>query len=324
MADVTQLAPALWQIVLPLPIPRLPSVNCFVFAGDEGLTLIDPGGGHEDGHSALLVGLKELGFAPADVHRAIATHLHPDHMGLATRLVEETGCSYTMHRSAASRMDAYNDWDPLRRRVSDLAALHGAGTDEAGVLRGGEERPDWAPTSMPPTDLVDDDDEITIAGNRHLSVVHTPGHDGSHICLIDSATGALFTGDHVLPRITPFVPYPEDEPDNLGTYLASLRRVEQIDPPVAYPAHSTTIERAAARARQISLHHHRRLDGMLAELRRGPATAWQVMQNAFKPNMPPVHTRLAFQETLAHLEYLRFRRRIARYEEDGTLVYRRA
>ena len=324
MAEVRPLGEGLWHLVLPLPIPRLPSVNCFVFQGEDGFTLLDPGGGHDAGYDALAEGLAEIGGSLGDVTRMVITHLHPDHMGLATRLHTETGAEYTMHRTAPDRIDQYNDWSPVREYVATLAEQHGATKEEAEVLRADEPRPDWAPTSMAPTESVDDGDLIPVAADRTLEVVYTPGHDASHVCFLDSRTGALFTGDHVLPRITPFVPFPPDEPDNLGNYITSLQRVEDIDPYIAYPAHGERIERGAARARQIALHHSRRLLGMLEEMEDGPRSAWQIMTASFKPNMPPMHTRLALQETLAHLEYLRKRGRVEQFDDNGVLRYRRA
>ncbi len=323
MAAPTRLAAGLWQLELPLPIPRLPSVNAYVFAGQDGLTVVDPGGGHEEGYAALGSGLAELGHSLGDVHTVVATHMHPDHMGICTRLVEEVGCRYVMHRAAAHNIDRYNDWTTFRQWVAGLARRHGAPEETAAELARDEPRPDWAPLSMKPTILVDDGDEIALTPGRVLEVVHTPGHEDAHICLVDSATRYLMSGDHVLPGITPFVPYSPTDADNLGTYLRSLQRVEEIDPPLTLPAHLQHIERGAARAHQIRLHHRRRLDGMLTELDAGRSTAWEVMQAVFRPNLPPMHTRLAFQETLAHLEHLRVEGRAEQHERDGTLAYRR-
>ncbi len=323
MPPPLELAEGLWQLVLPLPIPRLPSVNAYVFPGPDGTVVIDPGGGHDDGYEALADGMKDLGLSLGDIRSVVCTHLHPDHMGLATRLVTEVGCDYVMHSSAATRMESYNDWGPIRRWIAELAARHGAPEDRAALLGEDDARPDWAPLSMPPTVLVDDGDEIPTGPGRSIRAVHTPGHDESHICLVDSATGFLFSGDHVLPRITPFVPFSDADGDNLGTYLESLERVEKLDPPVTYPAHLGRIERGAARANQIRLHHQRRLDGMLDTLAAGPSTAWAIMESSFKPDLPPMHTRLALQETLAHLEYLRARRRVEHIDDGGVLAYRR-
>ena len=321
MAAVHDLGWGIHRIELPLPIPRLPFVNAYVFPGEEGPVVVDPGAATEDGYLALKEGLAGLGHDPGDLAAVIATHLHPDHMGLCTRLAAETGCDYVMHATAASRVAGYNDWAPWRARLIALARRNGAPEHAVAALGEEEPRPAWAAPSMIPNVLVEDGAAIPLAGERHLAVVHTPGHDESHVCLVDSASGLLFSGDHVLPRITPFVPYPEEDGDNLGTYLASLRRIEEIDPPRTLPAHLEPIERGAARAHQIALHHRRRLEGMTERLRRSPASAWAVMEDAFKPDLPPLHARLAFQETLAHLEYLRHRGRAERFEEEGTVLY---
>ncbi len=61
--------------------------------------------------------------------------------------------------------------------------------------------------------------------SRWLEVLHTPGHEASHICLRDTRTGIVFSGDHVLPRITPVIMVDERDVDVLGQYLSSLERL---------------------------------------------------------------------------------------------------
>ena len=118
------------------------------------------------------------------------------------------------------------------------------------------------------------------------------------------------------------MPFYEDV-DTLGQYLDSLERIELADPGTTHPAHGTVIERGRARARQISLHHERRLGAMLQELRRGPRTAWHVMEAVFRPQLLGFERLLAIQETLAHLEYLRHREQVSRFWEDDLWWYRR-
>ena len=154
-------------------------------------------------------------------------------------------------------------------------------------------------------------------------MIHTPGHEPAHICLRDSRTGILFSGDHVLPRISPVIMWDEDLGDPLGTYLASLQKLLGMSPRVTYPAHGTLIDRGDERARQILLHHDRRLLDMSELVRTGDTTAWEVMLKSFRPNLTPLEARLAFLETVSHLEHLRMTGRLQVEQRDGTVVFRR-
>ena len=320
-SEPRRLAGGIHRIDLPLPLIGLDWVNSYVIEGPDGLTVIDVGVDDEAGIGALRSGLEALGHSLGSINQIVATHLHPDHVGLAGHLVDEVGCRWVMEASAVDNLHLYNDWGTFREFIGEAALANGGPVDDVAILTADEPRPDWAPPSTPPTDTVADGDKISIGDDRWLEVVHTPGHEPSHICLVDSTTGAMFSGDHVLPRITPFVPHLGEGTDNLGTYLASLKRVEAIDPPVTYPAHGVTIERGKERAHQIGLHHQRRLEGIIEMLEDG-TTAWQVMLGIFRPHLPPMHQRLAFGETMSHLEHLRSRGSVERIDKGGTFVYR--
>ena len=99
-----------------------------------------------------------------------------------------------------------------------------------------------------PDHTVVDGERIDIGGGRWLEVIHTPGHEPAHICLRDPRTGILFSGDHVLPRISPVIMWDEDLGDPLGNYLASLQKLLGMSPRVTYPAHGTLIDRGDERA----------------------------------------------------------------------------
>lgn len=307
------------QIRLPLPFPGLRWTNAYVIRGDRGLTLIDCGVDDGPTLDALEKGLAELGHGLDAVTTVVASHMHPDHMGLAHRLVAE-GARLTMHESAAAVIDRYNDWSITRRRLAKLAAEHGAPGEFVARTAAVEPRPAWAGRAVMPDTFVKDGEQIVIDEDRTLTAIHTPGHEISHICLLDSKTQVLFSGDHVLPRITPVVMY-GDEPDPLGTYLESLGRIESMDIDVTYPAHVDILDRGSLRARQIILHHERRLGAIAQEVRATAKTAWQLVGEIFRPHLNPLEERLAFAETLAHLEYLRLRDELMRSNEGGVWHY---
>lgn len=311
--------------LIPAPLPfRAPAwVNCYAIESDGGIALIDCGCDWEPGHSALLRGLEDVGLAGADIHTLIVSHLHPDHVGMAKRIVLENGSRFVMHQRAARLVDRYNDTPGLISRNLVLAARHGVPPHHARPLADVGPRPDYMPLIDPPDTVVDDGDRLDLGGGRYLEVLHTPGHEPSHVCLRDSLTGVVFSGDHVLPRISPVIMYDEDFPDVLGDYLASLERLLEIPIGITYPAHGTLIERGAARVEQILLHHERRLGQMQDRAEVGPLTAWSMMEAVFRPHLSTLEQRLALRETVSHLEHLRLSERLDTEDRDGVLWYRR-
>lgn len=311
------------RITLPLPFRSPPTVNAYLIEGSWGLTLIDCGADWDDGRKALEEGRDQLGLRETAASTLIVSHLHPDHVGMAPRLIEEWGVTTVMHQRATELIARYNDSDDFRRRTEALADRHGvpAGARPGFVDIG--ERPPWMPPLAAPDLTVEEGDKITIDDGRHLEVIFTPGHEAAHICLRDSLTGWLFAGDHILPRITPFVGYDELSIDVLSEFLESLRKIERLLVTTTFPAHGEVIEHGSARAEQIILHHQRRLEDMVEAVGWEGSTAWMVMEKVFRPHLSPMDQRLALRETIAHLVHLRLQNRLAAQESSGVIRYRR-
>lgn len=307
-------------IPAPLPFKAPPWVNIYAIEDDAGLLLIDCGTDWEPGRQALRDGLSALGLDESAVHTLLVSHLHPDHVGMASRLVRELGCRFVMHERAAKLVDRYNDTPGYSERLEGIGRAHGV-PERVLEVATRIERPDYMPTIDPPDHLVADGDEIALGADRSLLVVHTPGHEPAHICLRDTRTGILFSGDHVLPRISPVIMYDLDIGDPLGDYMASLKRLIAMEIGLTYPAHGTLIEHGEERARQILLHHDRRLRDMTDLVEAAESTAWNVMTQSFRPNLDPVSARLAFLETVSHLEHLKIRGRVIARDHDGITHY---
>lgn len=316
------LGEGVYRITLPLPFPDPPSVNCYLFEGDDGLTLLDCGVDGSIEFDLLDSALAGFGFSFDDLRRLIASHLHVDHMGMAARIIAATGCEWIMHSSTQREIAHYNDWDPRRDQLARIAEAGGAPRDAIARFRHAVARPDWFGRALEPTRPVEDGDRLRLSTNRSLEVLYTPGHQANHLCLRDVQSEKLYSGDHILPRISPFIPYTGEESDHLSAYLASLDRIVKLDANVTHPGHGPTIERGSVRAHQIELHHQRRLDTMVHVLRARPHTPWEVMETVFRPHLSPLEERLAFQETMAHLEYLRSQKQVKRIWIDEAWWYR--
>ncbi|MGH8958293.1 MAG: MBL fold metallo-hydrolase [Acidimicrobiia bacterium] len=311
------------QITLPLPFTAPKTINAYVVESRDGLALIDCGVDSAEGRHALLGGLANLGYDAASIDILIVSHLHPDHVGMAPRLTEEFGMRVVMHERAAKIIDRYNDTAGFQQRMETLAKRHGVPVAAYDAFVDTGPRPDWMPFLAPPDITVDDGDSIPVGSNRPLEVIFTPGHEPTHICLRDSRTGSLFAGDHILPRITPYVGYDEDFPDVLGEFLDSLKKIEDLRVTTTYPAHGDIVSHGSARAEQILLHHQRRLAGMREVVTPLGTSAWQVMEQVFRPNLSPMDQRLALRETIAHLEHLQITGRLQHEDAADTVLYRR-
>lgn len=317
----TSLGNGIHLIPAPLPFKSPQWVNAYAIEANGGILLLDCGADWEPGRDALREGFAALGLEESAVHTLVVSHLHPDHVGMSSRLVNELGCRFVMHERAATLVDRYNDSQGYAERLRTIGQRHNVPypiVEAATKIR----RPEYMPMIDPPDHTVGDGDEIDIGDGRRLGVLHTPGHEPAHICLRDSRTGILFSGDHVLPRISPVIMYDLDLGDVLGDYLLSLQKLIAIDISITYPAHGTLIEHGSERARQILLHHDRRLLDMAELVRAGDTTAWEVMLKSFRPNLDPTQARLAFLETVSHLEHLRLTGRIQDTERGGKVVYR--
>jgi glyoxylase-like metal-dependent hydrolase (beta-lactamase superfamily II) len=308
-------------IPIPLPFPRLRWVNSYILEADDGLVVIDVGVDDDLSWQAFTGGLVLLGYRPEDVDVLVGSHLHVDHVGMASRVVDALGPDFVMHRSALERLPGYDDFDGFFRRMEVMARRHGVTPDELAEVTHPEPRPAWWPAGAEPNHPVDDGDTIRLSGDRRLAVVHTPGHDASHIVLADSKTGVVFSGDHVLPRITPVVLNDDDGGDSLGAFMDSLTRCQTLMSGLTLPAHGAPIERGGERARQLRLHHQRRLRDVEDALH-VPATAWAVTKNVFAPHLVGIDARLALRETLAHLIHLELTGRVRRFEQGGVTWFR--
>ena len=108
--------------------------------------------------------------------------------------------------------------------------------------------------------------EFISIGKRQWQVLHTPGHSLGHICLWSQTDRLLFSGDHVLPAVTPPVTFERGfDEDPLRSYLESLKLVAERDPALVMPdtvARSRTAEpRRRDHAQQTTpARRHSRLD----------------------------------------------------------------
>jgi glyoxylase-like metal-dependent hydrolase (beta-lactamase superfamily II) len=276
---VEQLADSLWSIPVPIPNNPLRYVSSYVFGSDSGLVLLDSGWGVEEAWLALVAGLESIGATPQDVRGVLVTHMHFDHAGLTGKLREASGAWIAMHPADRAILANGQMRDAQAAADSEGAFLRrlGATADEAATAIGGPGRyASFTKMALADRELVDGD--LADVPGWRLRAIHTPGHTPGHLCFIDEDSRRLFSGDHVLPRITPNISlhqFDRDHDGPLAQYLRSLAKVRDLETSEVMPAHEWRFRGLAERVDGITVHHEHRLEELLAAIAAHPdATSW--------------------------------------------------
>jgi glyoxylase-like metal-dependent hydrolase (beta-lactamase superfamily II) len=310
---VFRCAPGVHRIPLPLPNDGLRAVNVYAVADGDGWTLIDSGWALAESRELLAGALRELGGGLGDVRRFLVTHVHRDHYTQAVALRREFGATIALGQGERQALELINDVD-RPDRAAHLARLRRAGAHDllrrlAGVLSPVDDRSVWEF----PDEWISDGAAIEIGGGaRRLHAVATPGHTRGHLVFADEPADLLFSGDHVLPRITPSIGFePAPPPSPLADFMTSLELMRSRPDAAMLPAHGSIGMRVHERVDELLAHHGKRLDATLAAVAEGRSTAAEVAavlpwtrRDRRLDELDPFNQMLATLETAAHLDVL--------------------
>lgn len=299
------------RIPLPLPLKDLRVVNVYAVLGNDGVTLVDSGWADEASESVLVDSLDRLGFTPGDVRRIVVTHAHWDHYSRAIGWQRRYGTTVMLGRQEQHSVEAFDERTgayPIQAKL----LLSAAAPELAQTIADLPMEPFECDVPFGPPDIwLDDGDEID-CGGAVLVARATPGHTRGHIVYEDRQAAITFTGDHILPRITPSIALervPETLP--LRSYLASLRLFLDLPDASMLPAHGDVTPSVRARAEELIDHHRDRLDAIHALVATGCSTAYDVAKRMSWTRhertideLGSVHGMTAILEVLAHLELL--------------------
>jgi glyoxylase-like metal-dependent hydrolase (beta-lactamase superfamily II) len=324
-----RVADGVYRIPLSLPDDGLRAVNTYVIEDGPGVVLVDPGQQGGPAREELSDGLARLGYDFTHVHRCLVTHVHRDHYSNAVALRRECGCPVSLGEHerasiAAVRISRTYGVDP------QLRALPLCGAAELVELLDVEHMRQGVPSDIweAPDEWLADGDIVELS-SRTLHVTHTPGHTTGHVTFHDREAGLLFSGDHILPRITPSIGFePVDVPLPLADFLASLHRTLRAEDATLVPAHGPITQSFHQRVNELLAHHEHRLELVLALVKTGAETVYEVGQGLGwtrrerdLKELDPVNRMLAIMETKAHLDVLTQRNTAHCRKYDGLLRY---
>lgn len=307
-----QVADGVFRIPLPLPDDGLRAVNTYAIVDAGGLVLVDPGQAVPESAEQLRRSLDDLGYRLSDVRGCLATHIHRDHYTQAVALRRQTRCWVALGVGERESMTLLQDprFGRIERQIDLLPAC---GADDL-VPRLAELNTD----DGVPDGIWEDPDEWLVPGvdvalrSRTLTVHSTPGHTRGHVVLHDRTAGLLFSGDHLLPHITPSIGFePAARPGALAAFLGSLRRMRDLPDARMLPAHGPVAPSVHARVDELLAHHEERLGLTLQQVRDGRRTVAEVARglgwtrrHRRLDDLDAFNAMLAVLETRAHLDLL--------------------
>jgi glyoxylase-like metal-dependent hydrolase (beta-lactamase superfamily II) len=319
-------------IRMPLPF-ALDHINLWLLRdeidGREGWTVVDTGVSRDD-VKALWEQVFESALDGLPVLRLIVTHMHPDHIGLASWLCERWGAPLwmTMTDYAVARLWSRPVADgaaggPNGQAAVDHFMLHGLADPQAcETIR---QRANYYPNLVPdvPARFVRLMDGATLSvGGRDWRVIVGYGHAPEHASLYCDTLQVLISGDMVLPRISTNVSVFNYEPlsNPLPLYLNSLRRYDDLpDATLVLPSHGRPFRGLHERIAQQHAHHAERLQEVM-DACGSLKSAMDIVPVLFRRKLDVHQLTFAMGEALAHLHALYFDGKLLRQQGDDGVI----
>jgi len=321
--SAVMVAPGILWLRMPL-FAGLPWINVWAIADAGGWSIVDTGLQSDGTKNAWLTAFSGV-LQGAPVVRVIATHMHPDHCGMAGWITQRFEARLWMSRLEylTCRLMAEDTGRPAPDDAIEF--YRSAGWDEQAIERYKSKFGYFGEAIYPmPASYrrISDGDTLRI-GDHEWHVVVGNGHSPEHACLHCPELKLLISGDQVLPKISSNVSVYPLEPDAnpLDDWMRSLAKLAASVPDdvLVLPAHNSPFRGLHARIGELTAGHQRalsRLEGMLAQRKR----VVDLFGALFLRPITPELLGMATGETMAHLNYLAARG-CARREQDPEGVW---
>jgi glyoxylase-like metal-dependent hydrolase (beta-lactamase superfamily II) len=294
----------------------LDHVNAYALDDGASWTIVDTGLSSKRGKAiwqALLAG--PLGGKP--VGRLIATHHHPDHLGLAGWF-QGQGAELVITRTAWLYARMLTLDEQATRSPESTLFLTRAGMGAEALAQKAAERPFNFCDVVDPMPLGFarlEEGTVLHAAGRRWQVRLGQGHAPDHATLWSLDDHVVLGGDQFLATITPNIGVYATEPDAdpLSEWLTSCRRFQPLARPdqLILPGHKLPFTGLPQRLTQKIASHEAALARLLDHLS-SPTRAVDCFSALYRRSLGPEDFGLALAETLAHLNCLHRQGQITR------------
>lgn len=314
-------AKCLEMISLPTPFIVGP-VNIYLIKGDA-LTLVDTGPKTREAKETLVHFLKKHGLSANDVDQIVLTHHHPDHVGLIedvfpkAKIVGHKKCQPWLQKKeqflsyVESYIEIFYRQHGVPEKMIEEMILKNryylSFTGNRGLDR-----------------FVSDGDKIE--GLTGWTVVETPGHAQSHICLYNEKDHLLIGGDHIIDHISsnallePPIEKSEERPKTLLQYRASLEKCLQLQVKKVYSGHGVPVESINELIELRFKETEEKINRLIGLLSNEEMTSFELCKKYFA-HIYKKEPTLTMSEIIGHLDLMVERGNVKLADRDGQIFY---
>jgi glyoxylase-like metal-dependent hydrolase (beta-lactamase superfamily II) len=308
-----EIHPSIYRLSLPMPgkKPGPGPVNVYLFTGKYP-ALLDTGTSGTAGE--LWSALGKMGLDTGGLRQIVFSHGHLDHCGAARALLSTLPVKpvTVAHRDDAGAIARGYD-APLKDTMRFLRAMGLSPgyrmrmmllMSRARLARGG----------CPVTRTVSGGDILQM-GDYEARVIATPGHSRGSMCLYIESEGLLFSGDTVIPHITPN-PFVMLEPEggmpvrkSQEEFHESISRLEKLKPRLVFPGHGRPMEDLEKVTALYRKHYGLRDRKILSALEKDDLSVYRIVRTLFPKSLLKkgkliFEIYLAVSEVYTHLQVL--------------------
>jgi glyoxylase-like metal-dependent hydrolase (beta-lactamase superfamily II) len=327
--ETVEIVPGILWLRLPLPF-RLNHVNIYIFADQDGWTILDTGiadTATRTAWSKVIAGV----LRDRPITKVIVSHFHLDHVGLAGWFQDRFAPAFYMPQTEylLSRVFQADEWYDAINRETEFFRSCGLDTAAAEHVARHRLRMRSLRTPMPKAFQRLRAGTTIRIGDRDWRILTGGGHAVEQLMLYSEKDRLFISADQVLPEISPNISVGPIQPEAnpLGDFLDSLLQIKsEVGADVfTLPGHRRPFFGLHGRIAELQRHHEARCNAVLTACRQAPRTGLDLLPVVFGRNPEPEVIGSAIGEALAHANYLRgLGALVVDQNPDGVLYFRAA
>jgi len=289
-------------------------MNVSIFITEAGIDTIDIGPNDNAALDEIKRGFQSINLNVKDIKNIYLTHAHEDHSGLSEYFHNNYGTHVHIHESDKIFYDFNRD--SMRKLLINVADnLIKFGVQGQSINDIISYVSDDFPVHQNKFNVFSslNNIDVTTIGNYIAQVVHTPGHTPGSTCFYLKKDKLLFSGDMVLPRITPnpgtivlmemMSKNMKCEQNPLKDFINSLQIIRNISVDTLIPGHGYTISMTDKLVDRYIRHHERTLNNIVDILGSNSLTCFELSKFIYR-KIGNYDLLLQILEVEAHLRYL--------------------